>query len=181
LGDYKDIIINMFLDNQDVVDLMLPNPITGYDVDTQLLGSNTIKNSDGSIIFEGQLFPYYYTDGTNQKARTFVLVDDKIPRGSYKETFKDIVIFIYVFTHKSLVTLVGKEKAKYKQKGYKGSCRTDVLSTAIDNILNKSKIFGLKELKIDNVDIFKPSTNDYYGRVLTYTATTENIGGDICG
>lgn len=152
----------------------------GYDIDVQLLGSSTIKNADGTLIFEGQLFPFYYTDGTNQKARTFVLVDDKIPRGSYKEIFNTVNIFIYVFTHKSLVKLVGKEKVKYRQKGYKGSCRTDVLSTVIDNILNKSKIFGLKELKLDNVDIFKPPTNDYYGRVLTYTATTENIGGDGC-
>jgi len=130
-------------------------------------------------MFEGQLFPYFYTNGTNQKAKTFVLVDDKIPK-SYKDMFKDVLIFVYVFTHKSLVKLTGKEKVKYKQKGYKGSCRTDILATAIDNILNKSKIFGIKELKLDSVDIYKSPSDDFYGRVLTYIATTENTGGDGC-
>lgn len=160
---------------------MLPNPVEGYDIDTQLLGSSTIKGKDGQLMFEGQLFPYYYTIGTNLKNRTFVLVDDVIPR-SYKETFKDVTLLIYVFTHKSLVPLTGKEKTKYAQKGYKGSCRTDILSTVIDDILNKSTIFGLKELKLEKVDIYTPPTNnEYYGRVLIYTATTENIGGEYCG
>lgn len=160
---------------------MLPNPISGYDIDTQLLGSDTIKDTNGNIIFKGQLFPYFYTDGTNESARTFVLIEDKVTDISNDGTFKTVLIFIYDFTHKSLVKLSSKEKVKYKLKGYKGICRTDILATAIDKLLNKSTIFGLRELKLKAVDIYKPTTNDYYGRVLTYSAKCENTGGDTCG
>jgi hypothetical protein len=158
---------------------MLPNPIAGYDIDTQLLGSSTIKDASGNIMFKGQLFPYIYTDGTNEAARTFVLVDDTVPR-TEKGFFKNVNIYIYVFTHKSLIKLIGKEAHKYELKEYKGNCRTDILSTAIDNILNKNKVFGIRELKLESVDTYKPSA-DYYGRVLKYSATCENIGGDRCG
>jgi hypothetical protein len=146
------------------------------------LGSDTIKNADGTLKFEGQLFPYFYTDGTGEEARTFVLVDDKVIKVDNNGFFKSVKIFIYVLTEKSLVKLTNKEKVKFNiTKKYKGTCRTDILATIIDNILNKNTIFGIKELKLDNVDIFKPTTNSYYGRVLTYIATCENIGGDICG
>ena len=160
---------------------MLPNPVSGYDIDTQLLGSDTIKDTNGNILFKGQLFPYFYTDGSNEDAKTFILVDDIVSSIDNNGIFKSVKIFVYAFTHKSLVKLTSKEKIKYKQLGYKGVCRTDVLATAIDNILNKSKIFGLKELKIDKVDIYKPSTNDFYGRTLIYTAICENLDGDECG
>lgn len=161
--------------------MVLPTPTTGYDIDTQLLGSDTIKGSDGNIMFEGQIFPYYYTDGTNEKAKTFVLVDDKALEVDDSGIFKGIRIFIYAFTHKSLVRLTSKEKVKFKKLGYKGICRTDILATVIDNILNKSTIFGLGKLKLSGVDIYKPTTNDFYGRVLIYTAKCQNIGGDRCG
>jgi hypothetical protein len=181
LGGYKDTIIDLFVKDQDIVDLVLPNPVAGYDVTTQLLGSETIKNPDGTLMFEGHIFPFFYTDGTNKKARTFLLVEDKVNRVDENGMFKSVKLFIYAFTENSLAKLTNKEKAKYKLKGYKGSCRTDVLSTAIDNLLNKSTIFGLRDLKLDGVDIFKPTTNSYYGRVITYTATCENTGGDDCG
>ena len=182
LGGYKDTIINLFIKNQDIIDLVLPNPSSEYDINTQLLGSDTIKNSDGTLMFEGQIFPYFYTDGTNEKARTFVLVDDNVLKVNSNEIFKTIRIFIYIFTEKSLVKLTNKEKVKFnKTKNYKGICRTDILATVIDNILNKSSIFGIKDLKLEGVDIYKPSNNLYYGKVLIYTATCQNIGGDVCG
>jgi hypothetical protein len=182
LGGYKEIIINLLLENKDVIDLMLPNPVDGYDIDTQLLGSDTVKDSSGNLIFPGQIFPYFYTDGTNEKARTFVLIEDKISIGKMPTLFKTVTFYVYVFTHKSLLKMSGKEKAKFKQKGYKGSNRTDILSSAIDKTLNKNQIFGIKELQLNGVDIYKPSSNnDYYGRVLIYNAITENIGGDLCG
>lgn len=181
LGGYKDTIVNLFKVDQDFIDLVLPNPVDGYSIETQLLGSDTIKNPDGTLMFEGQLFPYFYTDGTGEKARTFVLVDDKVLSVDSNGIFKTVRIFVYVFTEKSLVRLTNKEKVKFnKTKEYKGVCRTDILATVIDNILNKSTIFGLRNLRLDGADIFKPTTNAYYGRVLTYTATCENIGGDTC-
>lgn len=181
MGGYKQNIVDLLISNQDVIDLVLPNPVDGYDIDTQLLGSDVIKDTRGNVMFKGQIFPYIYTDGTKENAQTFILVDDRVPSVDKNGIFKNVKIFIYVFTHKSLVNLTGKEKYKYKQLNYKGVCRTDILATAIDNILNKSKIFGLKKLKIDKVDIYKPPTNDFYGRVLVYSATCENIGGDDCG
>jgi len=175
LGGYKQKIVDMFISNQDIVDLMLPNPVVGYDIDVQLFGDGKV---DG--MFEGQLFPYFYTDGTNEKARTFVLVETDAPEVYKDGIFKNINLYIYEFTHKSLVNLSGLEKLKYIQKGYLGTCRTDILATAIDNILNKNETFGLG-IKLKNVKIFKPATNDYYGRVLQYTVLCENTGGDICG
>lgn len=173
----------MFLANQDFIDLVLPEPVEGYDANTQLLGDTDILGEDGKPLFDGQVFPYYYTDGTNEKARTFVLVDDRVPKVDDNGIFKYVKIFVYAFTHKSFVKLTSKEKLIFKSKKYKGVCRTDVLATVIDNILNKSTVFGLKELKLDSVDIFKPPTNgnEYYGRVLTYTAKCENVDGDDCG
>jgi hypothetical protein len=181
LGGYKQKIVDLFLENQDIVDLMLPSPIDGYDIDVQLLGSDTIKNPDGTLKFEGQLFPYFYTDGTNEKARTFVLVEDDAPKTSPDGIFKYINLFIYEFTHKTLIRLTSSEKIKYKQKGYLGTSRIDILATAIDNVLNKNTGFGLKELKLESAKIYKPPINEYYGRVLQYSAKCENTGGDICG
>jgi hypothetical protein len=111
------------------------------------------------------------------------MVDDKVPKVNDDGIFKYVRIFIYILVHKSIVRLTEEEKAKYRTKKYKGSCRTDVLATAVDNILNKNTVFGLRELKFDGVDIYKPDTsgNEFYGRVLTYTAMCENVGGDSCG
>lgn len=132
-------------------------------------------------MFEGHIFPCFYTDGTNESARTFILVDDKVLSVDNTGNFKSIHIFIYIFTHKSMVNLTSKEKVKYKNKGYCGTCRTDVLSTAVDNILNQNTMFGIRRLKLSGVDIYKPLANDYYGRTLIYSAQCENIGGDSCG
>ena len=109
------------------------------------------------------------------------MVEDKVIKVDNKELFKYIRIFVYILVHKSLVRLSDNEKAKYRNK-YQGSCRTDILSVVIDNILNKSTIFGLKELKFEGIDMYKPDTkrNEFYGRVLSYTAMCENTGGDIC-
>lgn len=181
LGGYKQTIIKSLLENQDIIDLVLPNPSEDYDIDVQLLGSDTIRDKDGNLMFEGQIFPYYYTDGTEEDAKTFILVDDNVPRVRTNDLLKNVNILIYIFSHKSLVRLSTEEKNKFIiQKGYKGTCRTDILATIVDNILNKSTVFGIKKLKLESVDIYKPN-NNFYGRVLIYSAICENIGGDYCG
>ena len=173
--------MDLLIADQDIVDLIIPKPVDGYDMDTQLFGSNEFKNSQGGLLFEGHIFPFIYTDGTNEKARTFVLIDDEVSKVESNGVFKYVPIYIHVFTHKSLVALSNAEKVKYKKKGYFGTCRTDVLSTAIDNIFNKNSVFGIKRLELKSAGIYKPS-NDYYGRTLIYYAKCENIGGDDnCG
>lgn len=177
LGRYKKKIISLFLANDDIVDLMLPVKNPGYDADTQLLG---YTDSKGNVVFKGQLFPYYYTNGSNETARTFVLVDTEVPEVSRNGLFKSIYMYIYEFTHLSLVRLSTAEQAKYIKKGYEGVCRTDVLAAAIDDVLNKNQTFGIGDVELKSVKIYKP-VDDYYGRLLIYKVNCENISGDYCG
>ncbi|MDF2700903.1 MAG: hypothetical protein K0Q49_2467 [Haloplasmataceae bacterium] len=178
LGNYKQKIVTLFLNNQDIIDLMLPNKNTKYSIAQQLFG---YTDQNGNVIFKGQLFPYYYTDGTNQEARTFIQVETDVPQIDKNGFLKGINLYVYEFTHLSLVKLSDADIIKYKNKGYIGTCRTDILAMAIDNILNKNDTFGIGELKLKNVKIFRPPTNEYYGRVLQYSVNSENTGGDICG
>lgn len=177
LGRYKRKILNLFLNSDDIVDLMLPIKNPSYGVDAQLLG---YSDQNGNVIFEGQLFPYFYTDGTNQKARTFVLIDTEVADIARNGLFKTVYMYIYEFTHTSLVRLSNAEQAKFYKKGYEGVCRTDVLAMAIDDVLNKNNGFGIGDVELKTVKLYKP-VQDYYGRVLTYKVNCENVGGDYCG
>lgn len=178
LGDYKQKIVSLFFGSQDIIDLLLPKKNPNYTVQQQIFG---YKDENGNVVFKGQLFPYFYTDGTGEEARTFVLVETDAPTIDDNGIFKTINLYIYEFTDLSLVRLTDAEIVKYSKKGYKGVCRTDVLAMAINRVLSDNNTFGLSGLKLKNIKVYRPTTNSYYGRVMTYSVKCENIGGDTCG
>lgn len=107
-----------------------------------------------------QVFPFQFVPETTDNATTFICLDVDIPEVLNK-TFLNPVIYIWIFTHKSLLRLP------------EGGVRTDRLSTEVNRLLNGSRIFGLGELNLQSVGRFVP-ISDYQGRVLTYSAKDFN-------
>lgn len=110
-----------------------------------------------------QVFPYEYVPDTVDDAQTIICFDVDIADVENK-TFYLPVLYIWIFTHTSLLKL--KE----------GGVRIDKIASAIDKNLNGSRYYGLGELELKNVTRFSP-IQDYYGRVLTYQARDFNRSG----
>lgn len=107
-----------------------------------------------------QVFPYEFIPDTVGEGRTFVCFDTDIVSVPNK-TFYVPVLYIWPFTHKSLLRADG------------GGCLLDNLAIAINKVLNRSRCYGLGELKLDSVRRFVP-IDDYLGRILTYYAKDFN-------
>ena len=92
-----------------------------------------------------QVFPYEYVPETIEHGRTFICFDVDI-QSVQSKTFLNPVLYIWVFTHKSLMHLS------------EGGVRTDKLVSEIDRVLNGSRYYGLGELNLYSVKRFAPMT-----------------------
>ena len=108
-----------------------------------------------------QVFPYEYVPGTVQDGMTFICYDADVQRVQNK-TFLIPTLFIWVFTHKSLLRL---------PEG--GGVRTDKLCAELSALLNGSREYSLGELNLYSVKRFAPMT-DFNGKVLTFTGKEFN-------
>lgn len=109
------------------------------------------------------IFPYEFIPETVSDASTFICFDVDIAKVLNK-TYLVPTLYIWAFTHKSKLRLP------------EGGVRLDKMSAEIDKILNGSRVFGLGELELYNVDRFVP-IDDYQGRVLTFSAIDFNRMG----
>lgn len=110
-----------------------------------------------------QVFPYEFVPETVDHGQTFICFDVDIISVPNK-TFVVPAIFVWVFTHKS------------KMRLDEGGIRTDALASAVNKILNGSRVYGLGELDLADVGRFSP-IKDYHGRVLTYYTADFNRPG----
>lgn len=145
LFDYKNNLMKDICTNPDIVSLVSDKEYT---------------DKLGKALAYSQVFPYEFVPETIDNAQTIICFDVDIDRVQNK-TFYTPVIYIWVFTHKSLLKLT------------KGGVRLDEISIKIDEMLNGNRFYGLGELDLQNVSRFLP-INDYQGRVLTYTARDFN-------
>lgn len=137
--DYKNLLMKQLCSNPDIVKL-----VTG--------------NEDAVVPNHGlpysQIYPYEYIPETVNEGKTFICYDTDIASVPNKTIYLPVV-YVWVFTHKS--------NLRYKD----GGCILDKLAVVVNDMMNKSRYYGLGELKLDSVRRFQPIT-DYLGRVLTY-------------
>ncbi len=142
--DYKNQLMKDLLTSEEVVKLV----------------SGLIPVSDPFTLAYSQIFPFEYVPETVEDARTFICFDVDIQR-AYNKTYFQPTIYIWVFTHKSLLKLP------------EGGVRTDKLCSEIAKLINGSRYYGLGELELQSVKRFAPMT-DFQGKCITLHATDFN-------
>lgn len=142
--DYKNTCMEDLLTNETIV---------------KLVNENVSLENAGSLVYE-QVFPFEFVPDTVEQGKTFICVDVDIQRAVGKTYFLP-TMFVWVFTHKSLLKLP------------KGGVRTDKLCSEIAKKLNGSRFYGLGELELSSVKRFAPMT-DFQGKVMTFSARDFN-------
>ena len=143
--DYKNQLMNDLLTNEDIVKLI----------------EDDINVEDAGWLAYKRVFPYEFVPETVQDGKTFICFDVDIQRVQDK-TFLYPTLFVWVFTHKSLLRLPDG-----------GGVRTDRLCHEICKQINGSREYGLGELNLYSIKRFVPMT-DFQGKVITFTAKEFN-------
>lgn len=142
---YKNQLMKDLLTNEQIVKL--------------LSGDGKEMACPGELAYS-QVFPYEYVPDTITHAQTYICYDVDIQR-TLNKTFLTPTIYIWTFTHKSLMRLP------------EGGVRIDRLCSEIAKTINGSRYYGLGELNLDSTRRFAP-ISDYQGKVLTFKTTEFN-------
>lgn len=186
LGSYKKNIMNMFVANEDIVNLVMPTPNDNrFDLDANFLGGEH-KTTKGEVVtLIGHCFdvPFIYT--TLPDNRNAIFIDTIISRAN-GESVKEMTINIEVMCHKTNLQLSTQDRVKYFKKGLSGN-RLDMIVQEIDLQLNSSRKFGIGRFKVSPRNPVKSyfANENYFGKVLTYTCedfmtdyTARSLNGD---
>lgn len=146
LFDYKNQLMEDILTSEKVV---------------RLLNDEYAAGTEAGALAYKQVFPFEYIPETVEHGKTFICFDVDIQK-SLNSTYFKPVIYVWVFTHKSLLRLPGG-----------GGVRTDMLASEIARLLNGSRKYGLGELDLYAIKRFAP-INDYQGKVMTFNAKEFN-------
>lgn len=138
--DYKNRFMEDVLTNENIVSLL----------------DQTLSIDDAIKLAYTQVFPYEFIPETVEDAKTFICFDVDIQK-SQNKTFYSPTLYVWVFTHKSLLKLPT------------GGVRTDKLCALIANAIDGSRYYGLGELELYAAKRFAPVA-DYQGKVLTFNA-----------
>lgn len=143
--NYKNKLMEDLLSNESIVKLINDN----------------VPSSDASSLAYVNVFPYEYVPETLEHGRTYICFDVDVQKAQNK-TFLTPTIYIWVFTHKSLLRLPNG-----------GGVRTDAICSEICKTINGSREYGLGELDLYSVRRFAPVT-EYQGKCLTFQAADFN-------
>lgn len=143
--DYKNQLMGDLLTNQEIVKLI----------------NEEVPFDEAETLAYKQVFPCEYVPDTVEHGQTFICFDVDIQQ-SVNKTFLLPTLYVWVFTHRSLLRLPDG-----------GGVRTDKLCSEICNAINGSKMYGLGELNLYSVKRFAPMT-DYNGKCLTFHAVDFN-------
>lgn len=119
-----------------------------------------LEIQDAEELMYKQVFPYEYVPETVEHGRTFICCDVDIDK-VYNKTFLSPVLYIWLFTHKSLLRLP------------EGGVRTDKLAHEIAKKIEGSYYYGLGALNLSSCKRFAPMM-DYQGKVLIFRAKDFN-------
>lgn len=147
---YKNLLMKSLCENEQVVKLVT--------------GNKKARVPNHGLPYS-QIFPYEFVPDTVDEGKTFVCFDVDIVSVPNK-TYYTPVIYVWVFTHKSLL----------RMKDGNG-CLLDQLCMSINEMINGSRYFGLGETKLDSVRRFAP-IKDYLGRCMTYYTLDFNRAKD---
>lgn len=152
---YKMDVEEALINDQNIVDILLPNSDDNIDITEQLLGYIDDKN----VWHDGVIFPYLYVPPTatsNSIASTYVCMESTIkPR---TDKIQDMYLYLTLFTHKSLM--------RYTLDNYYGD-RIDVLLSLINDLLVVPNKFGIGSFIPQEPKPYYPAEN-YYGLAVTY-------------
>lgn len=151
-----------------------------------LRGGEWVVNGE-KIEEQGHIFDYLYIDKTVTTAKVFICVE--VLPVSYRFPMIDLVLYIHIFVHKSLMrlsndyspTLSNPTITEMNQLGYIGN-RLDQLVDVISEMMNGNKKFGIQNLKpYDRGYISLDIPNEsLYGKCLMYKAQINNTEIDNC-
>lgn len=142
--DYKNQLVGDIVTSPEIVSLL-----------NDSIDPNDIEAAK-SLIYT-QVFPHEYVPETVVEAATFVCCDVDIRKATVKP-YLEATLYVWVFTHKSLLRLP------------EGGVRTDKLAAKIAEKINGSMYYGLGELDLYSAKRFAPMT-DYNGKVLAFYTT----------
>jgi len=124
----------------------------------RLIDNDSINNVT-SLAYKN-VFPYEYIPETIEYGETYICFDVDLQKSMSKSVLAP-VIYVWVFTHKSLLKLP------------EGGVRVDKLVAKIAKKLNGSRHYGLGTLDLYSVKRFAP-LDDYQGKVMTFYAEDFN-------
>ena len=142
--DYKNRLMEDLLTSESIVKLL------DSDLPIERASSLAYKN----------VFPYEYVPDTVEYAKTFICFDVDIQE-SLNKTYLLPTLYVWVFTHKSMLRLP------------EGGVQPDKLASEIAKVINGSRFYGLGELDLYSVKRFAPVA-DYQGKVMTFHAKDWN-------
>lgn len=145
LFDYKNQAMNDMLTNEKIV---------------RLLSNDCETLEKPEKLMYSQVFPYEFVPDTVEHGQTFICCEVDI-RAVNSKTFLNSEMYIWVFTHKSLLRLPG------------GGLRIDSLCSEIVRTINGSRMYGLGQVNLYSAKRFSPITN-YQGRCLTFDCNDIN-------
>lgn len=142
--DYKNKLMEDLLTHEDIVHLIDAN----------------IKIDDAKQLAYKLIFPCEYVPDTVEHGNTYICFDVDIQE-SVNKTYLLPTLYVWVFTHRSLIRLP------------EGGVRVDKLCSKICEAINGSREYGLGELNLFSVKRFAPMT-DYQGKCMTFHAVDFN-------
>lgn len=142
--DYKNKLMEDLLTNENII---------------RLISNNSNINNSRELAYK-LVFPCEYVPDTVEHGKTFICFDVDIQK-SMNKTYLLPTLYVWVFTHKSLLRLP------------EGGVRTDKLCSEICKAINGSREYGLGELNLYSVKRFAPMT-DYQGKCMTFHAVDFN-------
>lgn len=173
LGKYKEKIMDMFVANEDIVNLTMPTVDDDrFEVGDNFLGgefriveNKIVKN----VKLIGHCFDVPFIYASILDNRNAIFIDTTIARAD-GESIKEMVISIEVMCHKTNLKLDSKDRLKYVKGGFSGN-RLDMIVQAIGLQLNSSREFGIGRFKASFRNPVKSyfANENYFGKVLTYT------------
>ena len=155
MGIFKNRIVSKFVNDENIVDVLLGDISEIEDPETALLGKDGAGNG-------GRIFKFEYIPDTQEESKTFLCVE-VVPENTDGDTVTLMTIYVFVYCSKNLMQT-------YHRKGQAGT-RVDILASDVDKILNGNTEFGIGPLEWAGSSIYKPA-NCYYGRLLVYQVSS---------
>lgn len=176
IGRYKENIISLLLNSDNVIALINPTTDARFEIEDILLGGTfdvyNEQDKKERIELQGHIFNYLFVPDTTTEERVFICIDtfiDSIDNSTY---FNNFSMLINVYSPKEMVRLNKYSvptSSEMKAMGFSGN-RVDMLCDAIDRVLNGNKTFGIGEVSLASRNPITLSLpNDkYYGKCLKY-------------
>lgn len=179
----KEYLINLFLDKDDIVNLIMPTlDDNHFTLNQNWLGGKYEKNVYGETEIKtllGHCFDHPYLEGTVTDSRCAIFIETYLNRVENRH-IKEVGLDVFIVCHKDMVQLSDEDKDYYRSIGIYGN-RVDsaiqLINSAIldietmNNIKKRYSIGSMDLAEEEPLKQYIPSTK-FYGKCLSYTYNT---------